>query len=234
MSYVPRNYLDDPADSPVWRYMNLEKLLSILFDHALFFASGSTLARDDKYEGQLTLGEINSLKVPLDALHALEEKYHQPVMQRLFFNCWHMNDGESDAMCKLYVDGTGGVAIRSNISRLKQCFHKSQEDMSLGRISYITDDSTGPHFDHMVRRYMRKKPAFKHEQEVRLVFYDEKQEYTGRTGIQIPIDVGILIEKVVVSPRAEGWFAVLVKKLITKLGHDIEVIPSEGSVPLPI
>ena len=28
MSYGPRNYLDDPADAPVWRYMNLEKLLS--------------------------------------------------------------------------------------------------------------------------------------------------------------------------------------------------------------
>ena len=64
MPYVPRNYLDDPADSPVWRYMNLEKLVSILLDHALFFASGSILARDDKYEGQLTSGEITSLNVP--------------------------------------------------------------------------------------------------------------------------------------------------------------------------
>jgi hypothetical protein len=51
--------------------MNLEKLMSILLDHALFFASGSTLARDDKYEGQLTSGEITSLNVPLDGLQAL-------------------------------------------------------------------------------------------------------------------------------------------------------------------
>jgi hypothetical protein len=30
MPYVRRNYLVEPAESPVWRYMNLEKLLSIL------------------------------------------------------------------------------------------------------------------------------------------------------------------------------------------------------------
>jgi hypothetical protein len=81
---------------------------------------------------------------------------------------------------------------------------------------------------------MRKRPAFKHEQEARLVFYDQKQEHTGCAGIEIPVDLSILIEKIVVSPRAEDWFVSLVKKLITTLGHDFEVIPSEGSTPLPI
>jgi hypothetical protein len=145
-----------------------------------------------------------------------------------------MNDGESEAMWKIYVDGTGGVAIRSNISRLKQCFSKSREEIALGRISYITDDPTGPHVDHVARRFMRKRPAFKHEQEARLVFYDQKQENTGCAGIQIPVDVGILIEKIIVSPRSEDWFIALVKKLITTLGHDFDVIPSENSAPLPI
>ncbi|HEY3620232.1 MAG TPA: hypothetical protein VGK96_25770 [Candidatus Sulfotelmatobacter sp.] len=145
-----------------------------------------------------------------------------------------MNDDESDAMWKIYVDGTGGIAIRSSISRLKQCFHDCQEEIGLGKISYITNDPTGPHVDHVARRFMRKRLAFKHEQEARLVFYDPKQGHTGRTGIQIPVDVHVLIERIVVSPRAEEWFIALVRKLITKLGYDFEVIPSESSAPLPI
>jgi len=212
--------------------MNLEKLLSILTDRTLFFPSGTTLARDDKYEGQPTSGEVDALSLEPATVGKLENKFNKPTQARFFFNCWHMNDSESDAMWKIYVNGIGGVAIRSSIVRLKQCFQNSQEDISLGRIHYINDE-TG-HFEHPLRRYMRKKSAFKHEQEVRLVFYDENNEYSGCPGLSIPVDVSVLVERIVVSPRAESWFLPLVKKLVIKLGHEIEVVSSEGSAPLPI
>jgi hypothetical protein len=130
MPYAPRHYLDDPADAVVWRYMNLEKLLSILLDRALFFSSLNTLAHNDKYEGQLTSCEVDSLKIPLDAY-------------------------KSDAMWKIYATGIKGVAVRSTVSRLKQCFHNSPQDISLGTISYsCVDPAVRPHVDpdHIVRR----------------------------------------------------------------------------------
>ena len=80
---------------------------------------------------------------------------------------------------------------------------------------------------------MRKRPAFRHEQEVRLVFYDENKQYAGDRGISIPVDVGALVERIVISPRAESWLLPIVKKLVTKIGHEIEVVSSEGSAPLP-
>jgi hypothetical protein len=64
---------------------------------------------------------------------------------------------------------------------------------------------------------MRKKSAFKHEPQIRLVFYDERREHSGSAGLLIPIDVPVLIERIVISPRAEGWFLPLVKKLVAKL-----------------
>ena len=146
MTYVPRPYLDDPADSPVWRYMNIEKLLSILLGHALFFTSGKTLSELDKYEGQATSSEVSALNLEPATISELESKFNQPVQAQFFFNCWHMNDSESDAMWKIYVEGTGGVAIRSTITRLKHCFDKSPQDISLGRIRYINDEAG--HFDH--------------------------------------------------------------------------------------
>ena len=135
MPYVSLPYLDDPANCSVWRYMNLEKLLSILIDHALFFASSTTLAQSDKYEGQATASELAGLE--REAAKEIEDKYHRPTLNSFFFNCWHMNDTESDAMWKIYVNGVGGVAIRSNITRIKQCFRNSPTDVSLGRIHYI-------------------------------------------------------------------------------------------------
>jgi hypothetical protein len=142
-----------------------------------------------------------------------------------------MNDSEADAMWEIYATGINGVAVRSTVSRLKQCFHNSPQDISLGTISYsCADPAVRPHVDpdHIVRRCMRKRPAFKHEQEVRLVFYDEHRKHTGHAGIQIPIDVTMLIEKIVVSPRAENWFLSIVKTLVATLGYEIKVFPSDG------
>lgn len=79
-----------------------------------------------------------------------------------------------------------------------------------------------------------KKSAFKHEQEVRLVFYDESRRHFGCSGLLIPVDVNVLVEKIVISPRAEKWFLPLVKNVVGRLGYVIEVVPSEGSAPLPI
>src|ERR1700680_969241 len=84
---------------------------------------------------------------------------------------------------------------------LKESFRNSQQNISLGKITY----GAGCHrvrLDHPVRRYMRKKPAFRHEheQEPRLVFFDENKNHLGKPGVLIPVDVKILIEKVVISP----------------------------------
>jgi hypothetical protein len=234
MPYVERPYLVDPADVPVWRYMNLEKLLSILIDQALFFASVKTLAQSDRYEGQPTPAEITASGLMPSVAKELDQ-YNASTKGSLFFSCWHMNDSESDAMWKLYVAGTGGVAVRSSIARIKRCFQKTQEDISLGKIAYIDEYySSIEFFNYIVQRFMRKRLAFRHEKEIRLVYYDENQSRLGFPGVLIPVEVNVLIEKIVISPRADDWFLSLVKTLVARLGYNIDVVPSEGSRPLPI
>lgn len=234
MPYVPLHYLVDPADIPVWRYMNLEKLLSILNGQALFFPSVKLLIKSDRYEGQPTLADLAALSLAPSVAKELNQ-YNKSFVASLFFNCWHMNDSESDAMWKVYIDGKEGVAIRSNISRLKQCFQKSKENVFLGEIAYVNEDHVSKDvLDHPVHRFMRKRLAFRHEQEVRLVYCDENNSHSGFCGVSIPVDVSVLIEKIIISPRAGDWFLSLVKALVTRLGYDIDVVPSEGSMPLPL
>jgi hypothetical protein len=223
MPYVSRPYLDEPSGGVIWRYMSLEKLLGILILKSLFFPSAHTLREKfDKFEGALTDDELATAEPNIIAHH---EKTHQkPTEKRLFFNCWHINDSESDAMWKIYV-GNNGVAIKSTVDRLKQCFDVTRFPISLGRILYgKTDD----HTEHAVRRFMRKKLAFRHEEEIRLVMYDETSTHVGQPGIPIPVDVEKLIEKIVVSPKSEPWFLCLVQSLTSTLGYkDLKVKPSK-------
>ena len=230
MPFVARHYLDDPAGLSIWRYMDLEKLLSILCDQALFFASSRTLARDHWFEGQLTREEIRSFALTPEAAAELDEKYNRSTFERLFFNCWHLNEGELNAMWKIYINGNGGVAVRSTVERLKSSLQNSPQDISLGTISY-SSDKLSDNFDHPIRRYMRKRGAFRHEQEARLVLYDENRTYVGKPGVLIPVEIGLLISEIVIAPKADIWFFELVKTLTIKLGYDIEVVLSEIRQP---
>jgi hypothetical protein len=232
MPFVPLPYFDDPTEFPVWRYVDIEKLLYILTDKALFFPSLETLARFDRYEGQPTGAEIFNLGIDRFQAKEIDNKYNRPVREVFYFNCWHMNDGESDAMWKIYVNGTGGVAIRSSISRLRQCFQNSERNIHLGEISYIGNETIGE-FEKPMHRCMRKSLAFKHEPEVRLAYYDESRTSKESPGVSIPVDVKLLIEKIAISPKSKPWFASLVKNLVEKLGYDMDVVDSAGAAPLP-
>jgi hypothetical protein len=101
--------------------------------------------------------------------------------------------------------------------------------------------------------YMFKRLAFRHEQEVRLGTYqpDVRMEFfdevgllkapapgvkaadvllsPGRKGVYVPVDVSVLIERVVVSPFSPTWFSDLVVSLLQKLGYTFEVVSSEMS-----
>ena len=90
MPHVARPYLDDPADIQVWRYMDIEKLLSILVDQAFFFASTRTIASDDWFEGQFTTDELDELDelaaLGLDpaVFKEIDEKYNATVLHSYF------------------------------------------------------------------------------------------------------------------------------------------------------
>src|SRR5271168_3983576 len=60
MPYQPQKLLDTPSNpvAPIWRYLDLAKLLAILNDRALFFPSGRQLSRTDRLEGQPTYVEV--------------------------------------------------------------------------------------------------------------------------------------------------------------------------------
>lgn len=241
MPYERLNYLDSPTDpdARIWRYMDFPKLLSILVNRTLFFPSAKKLSESDTFEGQPTYAELEALESEVghskkQAIVEAESGNMSFVASRCFFNCWHMNDVESDAMWKIYVNGTGGVAIQSTVKRLKDALACSTEPIYLGRIMYIDfNNDIGPPESYL-RKLMRKNKAFEHEKELRAVFYDQRQDHVGRLGVSIQTDVNSLIETIVIAPRAEEWFFELVETLVKKLHYTIPVKRSALICPISL
>lgn len=254
MPYLPHEHLDELSDpeAPLWRYMDLAKLVSVLVDKALFFPSGKTLAKQDRFEGQPTYAEVAELNrlatpPPPETLNTIrdellasfreaapaEQKWHMAIIKSIsFFNCWHMNDYQSDAMWKIYDTGNRGVAIRSTVGRLTRSFAATDKPIYIGAIRYCTEpDNSPPNTKIYVWRFMRKRRAFEHEKELRAIVIDGEQR--GLTGIKVPVYIDDLISNVVISPYAESWAEPLVKNLACRLGYKFDVVRSDAARPPP-
>jgi hypothetical protein len=160
-------------------------------------------------------------------------KRHMQNIETTFFNCWHMNDDESDAMWKVYDIGGRGVAIQSTLNGLRNSFSAATDKtIYIGQIRYYREpDDNPPNTNTYIWRFMRKRMAFQHEKELRAVVRDEAHQ--GEAGIKIPVNLDDLIGRIVISPYAERWVAPLVKDLASQLGYKFEVASSEaaGSPP---
>ena len=251
--------IKEPFDKTarLWRYMDLAQLLVILDRQELFFPSIATLAESDPYEGEPILSKIQAAREK-GAEELRRFRLQVEVFKHLnFFSCWHMNDSESDAMWKLYVKGSAGVAIRSTVSRVMGSFDKASDTVYMSEVRYADPDKLiSPDTSILgVSDYIFKRSAFQHEKELRLgtnwcdarmEFFDDQGRLKisgpgitvdqiltspARKGVYIAVDVAKLVETVVVSPYASNWFSDLVSSLTKKLGYDFEIVSSEMSRP---
>src|SRR5215475_2482749 len=134
--------IQEPYDKTarLWRYMDLPQFLTILDRQELFFPSIATLAAGDPYEGEPVFTKVEAAKKKgADEVRRL--RLEVEVFKHLnFFNCWHMNDSESDAMWKIYSKGAVGVAIQSTVSRVMQSFDKATDTVYMSEFQYADPD----------------------------------------------------------------------------------------------
>jgi hypothetical protein len=235
--YYEHCEIKTPEDNIIiWRYMNIEKFLSILENSELFFSRLDAL--EDKYEGHLPKKNkdiiVNLINKKNIIDHYLFLKKHCHV------NCWHMNDEESVSMWSSYAPGNSGIAIKSTIGRLKKAFKDAVEDIIIGPVSYIDYDNDSIKEDSSFATSFYKRKNYKSEQEVRAFTstmsnctlnsnggYNLENE-TVASGISIKIDLSLLIEKIYVHPNAPIWFYELIKSIMKRYGYSsIEVMKSD-------
>ncbi len=222
--------LSQPADRSqhIWRYMSFAKYVSLLMKEALFFSVVAKLS--DGSEGRLPWRNVREYAAELVA----GSEYNRNITA---VNSWHMREGESWAMWQSYCGVAEGIAIRSTYERLTNCFKSvdrtisNQQVVGIGMVRYLDYDLELLDITNALSSLMCKRKVFEDDREVRaILFPDEFLEsilrQNGLSGLYMPVDLGTLIEAVVVAPEAPPWFEELVLSLA---GNRFEVTRSSIS-----
>lgn len=233
---------DDP-NIGIWRYIDLPRYLSLLVEKALFFARADKLAEVDAFEGSL----------PLKAVTNLPLNIHQQHLNQIYVNSWYVGSGESTAMWKIYSENHPGIALKSSYARLRDCW-QFQRQVFIGLINYIDYvEDTFP-TDNAFYPLLHKQRAYSHESELRAAVENfgagigepileqqardrpESERFLqankwAKDGILVPVDLSVLIDAIVLAPRANQWEFDLVRKLSEHFGVRAQIRSSDLDRP---
>jgi hypothetical protein len=248
IEWKPREYEVPPHAATLCRYMDFAKFVAMLKDQGLYFSRVDQLGdpfelakglKDRKpawdeynlnfyrrllqnppagFESHYTDEQIE------EAAHRLlNESYRAGEHQLLetCVSCWHENEGESEALWRLYC-GTGpGVVVQTSFGRMLYAL-RDEPDIAVGRIEYVDFKQ---YFAGLNEAVFRKRQSLSHEREVRAVHYQFGD--VSQPGILVTLDLPILIKQVVVSPFAAKWLRELTRETALRYGYDLNVATSE-------
>jgi hypothetical protein len=229
----------------IWRYMDFTKFVSLLDTERLYFCRADKL--EDPFEGSLprpnaTNGEwllpymTESAQVVRHANTEERRRANRTFVKCNAINCWHMNDGESAAMWKLYLKSDEGIAVRSTYSQLRDSIN-DPEPVRIGKVTYINYESDSIQTGNMMVPFLHKRRSYEHEKEIRAIVTrfpaDEAEpwEHPGilANGIGISVNLHQLIQGVQVAPGSQPWFLDLVKSVCKAYGFAFDIGQSEMS-----
>ncbi|WP_324781036.1 DUF2971 domain-containing protein [Thiobacillus sedimenti] len=179
------------GDSSLYRILGFDRLVDLFESKQLYFSHPS--AWEDPCEKLLE--------------HRLSPN--------IFAQCW-CKSGVSDAMWRIYSPNQLGVRIRTNKQKLREQLKASGMDFRLKDVKYKRESELNYEIeaiaDELAQSFrlsvafdslFMKRLAFKHESEVRVAIYKQGAD-TNETslGIRVPIDPFVLIESVLIDPRA--------------------------------
>lgn len=167
------------------------------------------------------------------------------LRSRVVCNCWHLSEGESDAMWKLYGNGVG-VMIVSTVKRLRTAIKggyskvicsPNPQEYSIASVKYLNETNTSrlPKF-YLERPWLLKRKSFAYEREVR-ISHELPWMMIGfeSGGMSIEIDPRKLVSEIVLSPFNPVWadqpLASAIKIVSERSGLDVPIRKSDHMNP---
>lgn len=206
--------------------MDFTKLISLISSKKIFLAKASTF--EDPYEGSLTEKDREEyLKGDLFLLGHQSNLLAEELKSETFISCWHMNEHESAGMWNLYTKTNESIAIVSTYKQLKNSIQPLDENnYYIGKVNYLdySQDNISNHKQNALSPFFHKRLSFKHEEEVRVIGYNNKANT-----VVLGVNREKLINYIYINPQAPKWFFNLVKKIINDDYElkDIEIIQSD-------
>lgn len=195
----------------------------------LFMSGQNTLVKpklwDDPFENF-----ILSAKVRHKSGVIRQYNYHESV----YGQCWTFHKA-SDAMWRIYAPDKNGVRLRSRISDLAMGLRNAHPGSinatyRIGRVRYLpsrkmrkiansTFDDEGIDVDKLFESLLVKRPAFKHEREVRLLYFEIANSKSINNTYTYTVDPHAMINQIMVDPRLPLSAA---KSMMEKIRSDTE------------
>jgi hypothetical protein len=218
-----------PADIAirVWRYLDLAKFVWLLENQKLYLSRLDFL--NDPHEGSTpkllaALRDQEFRQLGADQLVVDLPKINEQSRRSLYVSCWHLGDGESEAMWRLYCPGSNGVAIQTSYRKLATSVDYDPF-LYIGRVTYIDYETQGFPLNNLFYPVMHKRLSFAHEQEVRVV--KTLSEFWGPArpspeGIEVPWSIEKTIEAIYVNPYAPEYYYDAVRSVVKRIAPNIE------------
>lgn len=233
-------------DTVIWRYMDFTKYFDILLNSSLFFTRVNLLS--DPWEGmyyqknyskshvaETIRGDLDAKTKDQFATALVKTAEAQQNMRSSYgVNCWNMTDCDVEFLWKIYAGYEQGVAIQSTIGQYKEAIKTVERHVYIGEITYCDHTKDSIPMGNMFWPILHKRNAYKSENEVRAVIWEEEPEpiskekikFQAEEGDYIKVDLQKLISKVILSPFAKPWMLNTIKIAHSKLGYKFETIKS--------
>lgn len=239
----PRFIPPPDPEVPLWRYMDFAKFISLLHRQAIFFPTAARLG--DPYEGSYPIANVRLRPQWYgDHAEAIEFQSRDEKLRRLdstLISCWHMNEGQSAAMWKLYSREGYGVAVRSTYDRLKRAID-SPRPFYIGVVRYLAYETDPMPEGNLFDPFLHKRTSFEHERELRVVSerYVAPGTVTSWTveegpppysGDYVSTDLEVLVEAVYLAPETPGWFVDTVSVAARRFGLAAAIRTSDLDLP---
>ena len=215
----------------IYRIMTVERLLEMFETNQNVLVHPSLW--DDPFENFL-------FNTPI--LQKNGEEYLSILRDRAYGQCWSLNI-ESDAMWRIYSPGKNGVKIQMTIRDLFNSLHRSAGEYSniscfVGKVDYHSKSrlthlakevrDNGGHMGgsyHQAKSLLMKRKAFKHEEEVRLIYLDPKNRAEKKI-YSYQFDPLRNVKSMTFDPRMNESLYRVYKAHIESLGFSGKIIQS--------
>ena len=235
MPYEPHASFNlPPLDAALWRYMNIEKFKSLL-DQGLFFARADKLG--DPFEGSIPMANgpqspnvyrVGKREIVVPSLMPLLRK---DLARFSLISCWHMSCTESEVMWRRYCDEHKGIAVRTDVASLRDCF-VTDTKVWMGKVEYKSYKTEPINLQDVYLPFMTKRSSFRDEHEVRAIIDVEPPRENGEVqlaedacevGIPYAVDLTKLTKEIVVAPLASEEFVERIMLLVKQNGLNVSV-----------
>ncbi len=241
----------------LWRYMDLARFLALIDQKGLYFsrlhelvdtwegawsASDPLFRRDPEYM-QLAASQLTSSVPLVSCWH--ENETESVAMWKLYVS------GKEGVAIKTNVSSLIDLFSVGREMKLGRVLYRDINDFQHSPEVFVFEDgrcTSSTDVLPLERSVFRKNMGYRHEQEVRAVIYDTYcarqaifsagnlrtielglKEPEGPPGVNVPVDLALLIQEIVVSPAFPSWAIKSLQKAVDAAffpAPPIEVKPS--------